>query len=104
MQIRIKASTGTDVVTYQGYGSDASVPVAQAGEVAGPMGQVGLPTVAAAQPMRADTDPVVFDISGGLGGGSGALFHPFTTTLVEIVLNRVPYPFGQFSQVFHWMN
>ena len=80
MQIRIKASTGTEIMTYQGYGTDQT-------EMA----------------MRADSDPVVFDISGGLGGGSAALFHPFTTTLVEIVLNRVPYPFGKYSDIFQWL-
>ena len=84
MQIRIKASTGTEIVTYQGYGSD------QAGSTA-------------VQPMRADSEPVIFDITGGLGGGNGSLFHPFTTTLVEIILNRVPYPFGTFSQIFKWL-
>jgi hypothetical protein len=84
MQIRIKASTGTEIVTYQGYGSD------QAGSTA-------------VQPMRADSEPVIFDITGGLSGGNGSLFHPFTTTLVEIILNRVPYPFGTFSQIFKWL-
>ena len=87
MQIRIQASTGTEVVTYQGYGTD--VP---------PAAKV------APQPMRADSKPVIFDITGGLGTEKASLFHPFTTTLVEIVLNRVPYPFGDFSQIFYWID
>jgi hypothetical protein len=43
--------------------------------------------------MRADTKPVVLEISSKLPGG-GSLFHPFTTTLVEISLDREPYPFN----------
>ena len=33
---------------------------------------------------------------------NATLFHPFTTTLVEIVLNRLPYPFGDPSKIFAW--
>jgi len=78
MQIHIRASTGTDVVTYQGFGSDE-----QRAE------------------MRADSDSVVIDLTDALGDAS--LFHPFTTTLVEIILNRVPYPFDDFSKIFQWL-
>jgi hypothetical protein len=79
MQIRIRASTGTDVVAYQGFGSD----------------QVKMQ-------MRADSDPVVIDISSALKNTDAMLFHPFTTTLVEIVLNRVPFPFDQVKGIFEW--
>ena len=80
MQIRIQASTGTEIMMYQGYGSDDSMKAMRAGEEA-----------------------VIVDITGGLEGGSASLFHPFTTTMVEIILNRVPYPFGQISEVFTWV-
>ena len=39
--------------------------------------------------LTASGEPVVLDI-GDLGDGNGSLFYPFTTTLVEIVLNREP--------------
>jgi hypothetical protein len=80
MQIRFQASTGTDVVPYQGYGSgDAKME------------------------MRADSDPVTIDITGALKGENFTLFHPFTTTLVEVVLNRVAYPFDKVEGIFVWL-
>ncbi|MFC5864302.1 esterase/lipase family protein [Acidicapsa dinghuensis] len=80
MQIRIQASTGTDVMTYQGYGSDDQK-----------------------MEMRADSDPVTIDISDALKDKDATLFHPFTTTLVEVVLNRVPYPFDKVEGIFEWL-
>lgn len=80
MEIHIQASTGTEVMTYQGYGSDD-----------------------AGQEMRADSNsPVVIEIP-ALGPNGPKLFYPFTTTLVEIILNRVPYPFGAISNIFGWL-
>lgn len=80
MQIRIQASTGTDVISYQGYGSDDQK-----------------------MEMRADSDPVTIDITGALEDKDATLFHPFTTTLVEVVLNRVPYPFDKVEGIFEWL-
>lgn len=80
MQIRFQASTGTKVMTYQGYGSDN-----------------------AKMEMRADSDPVTIDITGALKDKDATLFHPFTTTLVEVVLNRVPYPFDKVEGIFEWL-
>lgn len=80
LQIRIQASTGTQVMAYQGYGSDGN-----------------------RVEMRADSDPVTIDISGAMAGTGASLFHPFTTTLVEIVLNRVPFPFRTISPIFNWL-
>jgi len=80
MQIRFQASTGTGVVAYQGYGSDDKNVE-----------------------MRADSDPVTIDITGALSDGEATLFHPFTTTLVEVVLNRVPYPFDRVEGIFVWL-
>ena len=65
MQIRFQASTGTQVITYQGYGSND-----------------------VKMEMRADSDPVTIEITDALKDKQATLFHPFTTTLVEIVLNR----------------
>lgn len=80
MQIRFQASTGTEVVAYQGYGSDD-----------------------VKMEMRADSDPVTIDITNALKDKSATLFHPFTTTLVEVVLNRVPYPFDKIDGIFEWL-
>jgi hypothetical protein len=79
MQIGIQASTGTDVVAYQGYGSDD-----------------------VDREMRADSDPVMIDITEALKDKDATLFHAFTTTLVEVVLNRRPFPFEDPSKIFAW--
>lgn len=80
MQIRFQASTGTEVIAYQGYGSDNT-----------------------RTEMRADSDPVTIDITDALKDKNATLFHPFTTTLVEVVLNRVPYPFDKVKGIFEWL-
>jgi hypothetical protein len=70
LKIRIVASTGTDLVGYQGYGSNSTADLA--------------PTI----------DPVDIDISKYQeeNPDKPSLFCPFTTTLVEIILNRAPIP------------
>ncbi len=75
---RIIASTGTDLVGYQGY---------------------GVKSAAGAAP---DFGPVDLDISSydGTQPGKPALFYPFTTTLIEIVLNREPIPP---VKIFQWL-
>ena len=85
LEIHIQASTGTKIMTYQGYGDDYNPQ-----------------TTDGRQEMRADSDPVVVRIPAA-GAGQDWLFHPFTTTLVEIVVNRVPYPFGAMSDIFGWL-
>jgi len=80
MQIRFQASSGTDVVAYQGYGSDNKE-----------------------MEMRADTEAVIIDITGALRDQNATLFHPFTTTLVEVVLNRKPFPFDKVGGIFSWL-
>jgi hypothetical protein len=80
MQLRFQASTGTEVVTYQGYGRNE-----------------------AKTEMRADSEPVTIDITDALKNKNFTLFHPFTTTLVEVVLNRVPYPFDKAEGIFVWL-
>lgn len=85
LEIHIQASTGTQIMTYQGYGDDYD-PKTSDGR----------------QEMRADASPVVIQIPAA-GPGEAWLFHPFTTTLVEIVMNRVPFPFGAISGIFGWL-
>jgi len=79
LRVRIHASTGTDLMAYQGYGSD------DVGTKMGPLAK-----------------PVEIDLS-GLGDGNDSLFHPFTTTMVEIVLNREPSPLDTVSPIFTWI-
>jgi hypothetical protein len=71
LSVRIVASTGTDMVGYQGYGSNAVSTGVE-------------PTIG----------PVDLDISKYQGDEAGqpSLFYPFTTTLVEVILNREPIP------------
>lgn len=80
MQIRFQASTGTDVIAYQGYGSND-----------------------VKMELRADKDPVTIDITDALKNKDFTLFYPFTTTLIEVVLNRVPYPFDKVKGIFEWL-
>jgi hypothetical protein len=71
--VRIVASTGTDLVRYQGYNC-SDIPVAPVSDDARKINYVDL------------------DISKYEGDRPDApsLFCPFTTTLVEIILNREP--------------
>jgi pimeloyl-ACP methyl ester carboxylesterase len=77
LKVRINASTGTELMAYQGYGSEAK--------------QLG-----------ATAEPVEIEIT-DLGKGNGTLFRAFTTTLIEIVLNREPLPFNEVSRILGWL-
>jgi hypothetical protein len=77
LKARINASTGTELMTYQGYGSDTR--------------QLG-----------ATAEPVEIDLE-DLGNGNGSLFHPFTTTLIEIILNREPLPLDKVSRILTFL-
>lgn len=77
LQIRFSASTGTAIMAYQGYGSDA-----------------------AGTPMIATAGPVTININ---GMGDASLFYPFTTTLVEIIINREPFPLDKVSEIFKFL-
>ena len=79
LKIRISASTGTDLMAYQGYSSDDD----------------GKKMTASAQPVEMELDSV--------GDKGASLFFPFTTTLVEIVLNREPSPLDKVSEIFKFL-
>ena len=79
LKVRINASTGTELMAYQGYGSDDD----------------GKTLTATAQPVEIALND--------MGDSSASLFHPFTTTLVEIVLNREPSPLNQVSRIFQFL-
>lgn len=77
LQIRVTASSGTALMAYQGYGSDDS-----------------------GKAMTATAGPVVIDVN---GLGDASLFYPFTTTLVEIIINREPSPLDKVSDIFKFL-
>ena len=78
LRARINASTGTELLAFQGYGSEAK--------------QLG-PTA----------EPVEIDLE-DLGSGNGSMFHPFTTTMIHIVLNREPLPLDKVSRLLTFLN
>jgi hypothetical protein len=73
LQVRIHASTGTELMAYQGYGDTV-------------------------QQLTAESAPVELN----LGAMNKSLFHPFTTTLIEIILNREPLPFDTVSRILRF--
>jgi hypothetical protein len=73
LQVRIHASTGTELMAYQGYGDTE-------------------------QQLTATSAPVELDL-GAVNKPGSSLFHPFTTTLIEIILNREPLPFDDVSRI-----
>ncbi len=77
LQIRVTASTGTALMAYQGYGSNDS-----------------------RKTMTATAGPVVIDVN---GTGDATLFFPFTTTLVEVIVNREPSPLDRVSDIFKFL-
>jgi len=77
LRARISASTGTELLAYQGYGSEAGQPGSTAG------------------PVEIDLDD--------LGAGNGSMFWPFTTTLIQIVLNREPLPLDKVSRLLTFL-
>jgi hypothetical protein len=77
LRARINASTGTELLAYQGYGSEAR--------------QLG----STAEPVEIDLDD--------LGEGNGSMFCPFTTTLIQIVLNREPLPLDKVSRLLTFL-
>lgn len=75
LKARIHASTGTELMAYQGYNQEKRV-------------------------LTASSEPIELDLD--LGGG-GSLLYPFTTTLIEIILNREPLPFNDVARILTWV-
>jgi hypothetical protein len=87
LKIRVHASSGTALIGYQGY-KDLRPDEKPTGSAAGQ-----------GQAMTAEAAPVILDVA-DLGDGSASLFHPFTTTLIELLLSREPTPLLNVSDVF----
>jgi hypothetical protein len=79
LKLRIHASTGTELMDYQGYGDGSTQ-----------------------KQLAANAEPVELHL-GALGDGNGSLFCPFTTTVIEIVLNREPLPLNQISRILTFL-
>lgn len=79
LKLRIHASTGTELMAYQGYGDDKTQ-----------------------KQLTANAEPVELHL-GDLGNGNGSLFCAFTTTLIEIILNREPLPFDKVSRILRFL-
>ncbi len=77
LRARINASTGTELLAYQGYGSEAKT-------------------------LGATAEPVEIDLD-DLGEGNGSMFCPFTTTMIQIVLNREPLPLDKVSRLLTFL-
>ena len=77
LRVQINASTGTELLAYQGYSSES-------------------------RELGSTAEPVTIDVD-DLGGGNGSMFCPFTTTLIQIVLNREPMPLGQVSRLLTFL-
>jgi pimeloyl-ACP methyl ester carboxylesterase len=75
---KMHASTGTELICYQGYGDNQ-------------------------QTMTATADPVELNIS-TLAKEAESFFAPFTTTLIEIILNREPKPLHTVSPLLYFLS
>jgi hypothetical protein len=81
LRIRINASTGTELIVYQGQGQQQD----QNGKA-----------------LQPEAKPVELDVK-DLGEDAGTFFYPFTTTLIEIILNREPAPLNQVSRIMRFL-
>jgi hypothetical protein len=75
LRARIHASTGTELMAYQGYNFEE-------------------------KQLTADSEPIELDLD---LGEHGSLFFPFTTTLIEIILNREPLPFDKEARILSFI-
>ncbi len=76
IRIRINASTGTELMAYRAY--------------AGGNGE---------RELGATQQAIELDVKGLGPTGKETLFYPFTTTMIEIMVNREPVPFDKESRV-----
>jgi len=89
LKIRVHASSGTQIIGYQGYKEIQPAPQATSLAIQG-------------QEMDAESAPVILNV-GDLGDDAASLFHPFTTTLIELRLSREPLPLEKVSKVLEFV-
>jgi len=83
MWLELIASSGSDLIEYEAYTGSPNDPQRLAIDVHDP-------TV---------NKPVKMDIT-ELTEGGGSLFYPYTTTLMEVFVEREPMPLNQVSNLF----
>ena len=84
MWVELIASSGSSLIEYEAYtGGENDPPQRLAIDAHSGMNQM----------------PVKMDIT-ALTGGSGSLFYPYTTTLLEVFVEREPMPLGAVSGLF----
>jgi pimeloyl-ACP methyl ester carboxylesterase len=79
IRIRINASTGTELMAYRAYSTGV-------------------------QELGATLQPIELDATKIGPEGKETLFYPFTTTMIEIILNRDPLPFDKESRILGFEN
>jgi len=79
MWIELIASSGSDLIQYEAYTDEASAPQSLTVDHSG-------------------GSPVKFDITALAQGAS--LLYPYTTTLLEVFVEREPIPLGKVSTIF----
>ena len=84
LRLRLIASSGSTLVGYHGVGSE----------------KITLTSAPAADPGKWDAQ---LDLSPTIGDQGVKLFFPFTTTLVEIRINREPLPLSGENRVTRWI-
>ena len=89
LKIRVHASSGAQIIGYQGYKEIQPAPQATSLAIQG-------------QEMDAESAPVILNV-GDLGDDAASLFHPFTTTLIELRLSREPLPLEKVSKVLEFV-
>jgi hypothetical protein len=77
LSVCINASTGTELMAYRAYGAGTR------------------------RELSAENEPIRLAIK-ELAAGGGTLFYPFTTTMIEIKINREPCPFDQMARIFNF--
>lgn len=84
LQLRVMASSGSGLVGYHGVGSDKL-----------PLG--------AAEPDADGKWDACLNFASVIGDDAVKFFYPFTTTLVEVQLNREPLPLSGANRITGWL-
>ena len=89
MWLELIASSGSTLIEYEAYTGSANDPQRLAIDTHLP----------ADEDLSVDSKPVKMDIT-ALTKGDGSLFYPYTTTLLEVYVQREPMPLGKVSELF----
>ena len=82
LALRVIASSGTELVGYHGFNSQPDLVVA---------------------PREVNKWDAILEFDSTIGGKEVQFFHPYTTTLVELRLNREPMPLTGVNRIFWFL-